>query len=177
MDPMSHRISVRLNQFPCVWSKPLHRHQREEEEEEGGLEELTAELTVREERKLRTPQATEEELLLWPHVSTEELSLKRELSVSPNNPSEELVAKLGPQRGDEVKVQESEDLPEKKEILKEKEVDSDQVDQAAPGDTTRWDPNSSFFSPREPIVPQIRQFSLCLWPNILSICQKRHRIR
>ena len=114
----------------------MHRHQREEEEE-GGLEELTAELTVREERKLRTPQATEEELLLWPHVSTEELSLKRELSVSPNNPSEELVAKLGPQRGDEVKVQESEDLPEKKEILEEKEVDSDQVDQAAPGDTTR----------------------------------------
>ena len=114
----------------------MHRHQREgEEEEEEGLEELTAELTVREERKSRTPQATEEELLLWPHVPTEELSLKRELSVSPNNPSEELVAKLGPQRGDEVKV--SEDLPEKKEILKEKEVDSDQVDQAAPGDTTR----------------------------------------
>ena len=113
----------------------MDRHQREEEE--GGLEELTAELSVEEERKLRTPRATEEELLLWPHVPTEELSLKRELSVSPNNPSEELVAKLGPHRGDEVKVQESEDLPEKKEILKEKEVDSDQVDQAAPGDTTR----------------------------------------
>ena len=76
----------------------MDRHQREEEE--GGLEELTAELSVEEERKLRTPRASEEELHLWPH----ELSLKRELSFG-SDASEEL--KLGGERGDEVKETET----------------------------------------------------------------------
>ena len=78
----------------------MDRHQREEEE--GGLEELTAELSVEEERKLRTPRACEEELHLWPH----ELGLKRGLSFCLNT-SEELVGKLGRQRGDEVKETET----------------------------------------------------------------------
>ena len=92
----------------------MDRHQREEEE--GGLEELTAELTVgEEEHKLRTPQASEEELHLWPR----ELSLKRELSFDRNNTSEELIGK---QRGDEVRE------------VSETEAESGKV---APGDSTR----------------------------------------
>ena len=85
----------------------LSRHEREEEEKREGLEELTAELTlvkeeVAEERKSRLPQPDEEELHLWPH----ELGLKRELSFD-SNTSEELVGKLGRQRGDEVKETET----------------------------------------------------------------------
>ena len=89
----------------------MDRHQREEEE--GGLEELTAELTVEEERKLRTPRTSEEELHLWPH----ELSLKKELSFGPNNTSEEV--KLG----DEVK--ESEKIG--------------RCEQVAAAESTRWE--------------------------------------
>ena len=95
----------------------MARHQREEEEEKGGLEELTAELTVVEEElsskveeeelsstvveelKSRTPQPSEEELHLWPH----QLSLNRELSFGRSNTSEELVSKLSQQEGNEVK--------------------------------------------------------------------------
>ena len=91
----------------------MNRHQREEEEEEeeGGLEELTAELTVEgEERKLRTPRASEEQLHLWPR----QLSLKRELSFDRNNTSEELIG------GDEV--------------IEGKEVETVKV---SPGDSTR----------------------------------------
>jgi len=101
---------------------PPARHQREEEE--GGLEELTAELSVEEERKLRTPRASEEELHLWPH----ELGLKRELSFD-SNTSEELVGKLGRQRGDEVKETET------GKVLR--------CEQVAAADSTRWQSSPS----------------------------------
>ena len=75
------------------------------------VSELTAELTVEgEERKLRTPRASEEQLHLWPR----QLSLKRELSFDRNNTSEELIG------GDEV--------------IEGKEVETVKV---SPGDSTR----------------------------------------
>jgi len=104
---------------PSPWEQCTScRHQREEEEEEeGGLEELTAELSVEgEERKLRTPRASEEQLHLWPR----QLSLKRELSFDRNNTSEELIG------GDEV--------------IEGKEVETVKV---SPGDSTRWQPSPS----------------------------------
>ena len=85
--------------------------------------------TEEEEHKLRTPQPSEEELCLWPH----QLSLNRELSFGQNNTSEELVFKLGQQKGDEVKEEEEK---EEKEVEIGKIVSCEQ--QVAPaGDTTR----------------------------------------
>ena len=126
----------------------MARHQREEEEEKGGLEELTAELTVveeelsskveeelsstleEEELKSRTPHPnSEEELHLWPH----QLSLNRELSFGRNNTSEELISKLGQEKGDEVK-EEEEGGEKEVEIGK---IGSCEHQVAQAGDTTR----------------------------------------
>ena len=118
------------------WPFSFGRHQREEEEEKGGLEELTAELTVveeeqlntvEEEHKLRTPQPSEEELHLWPH----QLSLNRELSFGQNNTSEEFVFKLGQEKGDEVKEEEEKEVEIGKIVSCEQQV-------APAGNTTRW---------------------------------------
>ena len=119
-----------LDFLPWFWPFSFGRHQREEEEEKGGLEELTAELTVEEEEhKSRTPQLSEEELHLWPH----QLSLNKELSFGQNNTSEEFVSKLGQEKGDEVKEEEKGE----KEVEIGKIVSCEQ--QVAPaGDTTRW---------------------------------------